>query len=59
MIDTNMMEAMGLVRVDNRGRVFLNQLIAQPQVEPKEEVEKELQKDDLNDVMQRLDNLEL
>ena len=56
-IDTSMMEAMGLVRVDNIGRAFLIQLV--PPEAPQEEEEEEDQDATLNDVMERLDSLEL
>ena len=54
-IDTSMMEAMGLVRIDHNGRAFLIQ--PEPQVE-EEEAEEEGDAS-LNEVMERLDTLEL
>lgn len=52
-IDTSMMEAIGLVRIDHTGRAFF----IQPA--PPEAQEKEEEDVSINDVMERLDNLEL
>ena len=53
-IDTSMMEAIGLVRIDHTRRAFL----IQP-TPPKAQVEEEEEDISINDVVERLDNLEL
>ena len=55
-IDTSMMKAMGLVRINHNRRAFLIQ--PKPQVEEEEEDEEEGDAS-LNKVMERLDTLEL
>ena len=63
LIGINMMKAMGSIRKDHRGKPILNRHVTppnvQPQVEPEVEEEEEEQDIDLNNVMQRLDDLEL
>ena len=57
LIDSCMTEAMGLIRKDLRGRTILIQPNDQPPAPP--QGEEEDQEFDLNDVVERLDNLEL